>query len=121
MARFRPWTALSSASSTQDRRTGSLKNLSPAEIVTDRLPPKLTGVSVPLTTFAEYSWRPTVTFLKVTEVLPKTFEKRIRILLPHRSGLTMERNVWSTADAPEAVVALGNGKARSGWMFAAAK
>ena len=59
-----------------------------------------------------------MTFSTVTGVVPKTFENRIRIVFPHRSGLTMERNVWSTAAAPEAV-ALGNGNARSGWMFAA--
>src|SRR6267143_2183099 len=120
MARFRPWTAMSSSSSTHESWTSSLKILLPAGMVTDRFPPNLTGVSVPGTTFAPYSWRPTVTFLRVTAVLPKTFENRIRIVFPHRSGLTMERNVWSIADAPEGVVVLGNGKARSGWMFATA-
>jgi len=51
-----------------------------------------------------------VTLLKVTGVLPKTFEKRIRMVLLHRSGLTIERNVWSTALAPAALVALGTGR-----------
>jgi hypothetical protein len=32
-----------------------------------------------------------VTLLKVTGWLPKTLEKRNRIILPQRSGLTMER------------------------------
>src|ERR1700682_1183229 len=123
MARLRPWTAMSSSSSTHGSWMGSLKTRDsgpgPAGIVTDRLPPTLTGTRVPGTTFAEYSWRPTVTLWKVTGALPKTFENRIRIVFPHRSGLTMERNVWLTAAAP-VVVALGNGKARSGWMFATA-
>src|SRR6266566_3272052 len=117
MARFRPCTDRSSSSATKDRWTGSLKTLCPAGIVTDRLPPNLTAVRVPSTTFAEYSCRPTVTFLKVTGALPKTFEKRIRMVSPHRSGLTIDRNVWLMAVAP--VVAFGNGNERSGWMFAA--
>src|SRR6266446_3685254 len=120
MARLRPCTDRSSPSSTKDRCTGSLKTLARAGIVTEPLPPNLTAVSVPSTTFAEYSCRPTVTLLKVTGVLPKTFEKRIRMVLLHRSGFTIERNVWSTALAPGELVALGNGKTRSGWMFAVA-
>jgi hypothetical protein len=56
--------------------------------------------------------------LNVTGLLPKTFEKRMRIVLPQRSGFTMDRKVWSIAVAP-VVFALGKGKARSGWMFAA--
>jgi hypothetical protein len=74
-------------------------------------PAQVTGVTVPSTRLPEYSWRATVTALKVTDWVPKTFEKRNRILLPQRSGLTMERKVWSVAPA---VLASGNGKPRSG-------
>jgi hypothetical protein len=71
----------------------SLKISWPAGIVTDFFPLNVTGVTVPLTRLPEYSWRATVTALKVTGWVPKTFENRNRILLPHRSGLTMERKV----------------------------
>ena len=80
-------------------------------MVTDASPLNVTRVRVPGTTFAEYSWRATVTSSKVTDWLPKTLEKRNRIRLPHRSGLTMERNVCSVAPN---VLAVGKGKARSG-------
>src|SRR5512132_3646853 len=119
MARFRPCTDRSSAPWMNDSRTGSLHTLCPGWMVTDPLPPKVTAVNVSFTTLAEYSWSPTVTVLKVTGLVPKTLEKRIRIVLPQRSGFTMDRKVWSTAEAPLGLVALGNGKARSGWMFAA--
>src|SRR5512143_1124888 len=89
-------------------------------MVTEPFPPKVTGVRVSLTTLAEYSWSPTVTLPKVTGLLPKTFEKRIRIVLPHRSGFTMDRKVWLFAVAAVLGSVLGKGKTRSGWMFATA-
>src|SRR5262249_38693035 len=44
-------------------------------------------VFVPWTRLAPYSCKPTVTASKVSGWLPKTFEKRIRISSPQRSGL----------------------------------
>src|SRR5258708_4422609 len=90
----------------------------PTGIVTEREPPKVTGVSVSSTTLPEYSWRATVTALKVTGWVPKVLEKRNRIRLPHRSGLTIERKVWLDAAW---LLAAGKGKPRSGWMLAGAK
>jgi hypothetical protein len=69
----------------------------PTGIVADFLPPKVTLARVCSRTLPEYSWRPTVTLLKVTGWLPKTLEKRNRIVSPQRSGLTMERKVWLSA------------------------
>ena len=89
----------------------SLEISRPAGIVTDVLPLKVTRVTVPRTTLPEYSWRATVTSSKVTGWVPKTLENRNRILLPQRSGLTIERKVWLVAPA---VLACGKGKARSG-------
>ena len=83
----------------------------------DALPPKVTLTSVPFTTLPEYSCKPTDTAPSVNGALPKTFEKRKRIWLPHKSGFTMERKVWFAAwfwlDS-------GKGKARSGWIVAGA-
>src|SRR5271165_589459 len=96
----------------------SLNTSWPTGIVTDFLPPKVTGVRVPSTMLPEYSCRPTVTLLKVTGCEPKTLEKRNRIMLAQRSGLTMDRKVCSVAPA---VLASGKGKPRSGWILAGAK
>src|SRR6266403_479081 len=84
-------------------------------MVTEREPPNVSGVRVPWTTLAAYSCSPMVAESNVSGWLPKTLEKRTRIVLPHRSGLTMERMVWVFAPV---VFALGKGKARSGWMLA---
>ena len=95
-----------------------LQTRSPGGMVTDGLPPKVTSVSVSLTTLAEYSWSPTVTLRKVTGFVPKTFEKRMRIVLPQRSGLHDEEGLVDRRCPGGGRV--GKGKARSGWMFATA-
>lgn len=100
------------------RAVASLQISWPGGMVTDALPPNVTLTSVPFTTLPEYSCRPTDTAPNVNGALPKTLEKRKRIRLPHRSGLTMERKVWSTAWF---WLEAGNGNTRSGWMVAGAK
>src|SRR5262249_37634247 len=114
---LRPCTSGSAANLTQARSTASLQTSWPTGIVTDAAPPNVTGVIVPRTTLPEYSCRPTVTELNDTGCAPKVLEKRNLIVWPHRSGFTMERNVWLVAPS---VFALGNGKPRSGWILAGA-
>src|SRR6516165_6303616 len=60
-----------------------------------------------------------VTAWSVSGWLPNTLENLTRIVRPQRSGLTIERNVWLLAVAPD-VLAFGNANARSGWMVARA-
>ncbi len=106
-------------SSTHVNTAASLQACWPAGIVTDALLPNVTRVTVPSTTLPAYSCSARVVALKVTGTLPKTLDNRTRIVRPQRSGLTMERMVWSTAVAP-VVFASGKGNERSGWIFATA-
>src|SRR5438874_12039443 len=77
--------------------------------------PVVTGVTLSRTALPAYSCCGMVVESKVSGWFPKTLENRSRIVLPHRSGLTMERMVWSFAPL---VFALGKANARSGWMLA---
>ena len=102
-ASLRPASAF--ASRTNGSVTLSLHTSLPGSTVTLGLPPNVTGLFVPGATVALPNCSPTWTPSNVTGLVPSALEKRSRACLPHTSGMTIRRNVWSRAPAS------GTGKA----------
>ena len=99
---------MSGGSWTKGRMTGSLVAYLPGGMVIVVRAPNVTGTLVP-GRMAPPSWcRPIWMSSKVTGLVPKTFDSRMRACRPQMSGRMISRKDW--LDAPLA----GSGKARRG-------